>query len=142
MADSHAALEAYANLIVLLLDRELRQVRHSRKTSDLRSRIERGWGEVCSDLAFPWTVEILADKAGMSTSQFNRVVKRFHKMTPMAVVTNYRMQRAAEMLISTDHTLEAIAASIGYETAFAFSRAFKRHEKVSPSEFRKGLQSS
>lgn len=142
MVDSHSAEQALANLIVLFIDRELRQLPLRRKDQEIRRRIERVWQEVVTNLAYPWTTEGLARSANMSASQFNRYVKLFHKATPMTVVLSYRMQRAREMLSFTDHTLEAIAANVGYETAFAFSRAFKRHVGKSPSDFRKGIRDS
>ncbi|QEG34465.1 AraC family transcriptional regulator [Bythopirellula goksoeyrii] len=139
LPDSQSALQSLADLIVLLLDRELRQLPQSRKDVDIRKRINQLWQTVHGNLNFPWTTDNLARQAGISPAQFNRVVKRFQKSTPMAVVTNYRMQRAREMLSYTDHTLEAIAASVGYETAFSFSRAFKRHAGKSPNDFRKAM---
>ena len=141
LVDSHSAEQVLANLLVLLVDRELQQLPLSRKDNDIRQRIEHVWEQVVADLAYPWTTDGLARLARMSSSQFNRNVKRFHKeKTPMAVVVNFRMQRAREMLSFTDHTLEAIAANVGYETAFAFSRAFKRHVGESPSCFRKQIR--
>ncbi len=138
--DAQAALEAYANLIVLILDRELRQLRSDRKEMDARSRIDQTWEAVCADLAYPWTTGHLARTAAMSASRFTRVVKQFHKTTPQAVVLNYRMQRARDMLSFTNHTLEAIAANVGYETPFALSRAFKRHTGISPDDFRRSVK--
>ena len=140
LPDSQSALQSLADLIVLLLDRELRQLPQSRKDADIRQRIDELWKAVHGNLAYPWTTDKLAKQAGLSSAQFNRIVKRFQKATPMSVVTNYRMQRAREMLSFTEHTLEAIAASVGYETAFSFSRAFKRYTGKSPSNFRKAMQ--
>ncbi|MDZ4656079.1 MAG: AraC family transcriptional regulator [Bythopirellula sp.] len=140
LPDSHSALQSFADLIVLLVDRELRQLPHSREDVEMRGRIDQLWKKVHANLAYPWTTENLASHAGMSPAHFNRIVKRFQKATPMAVVTNYRMQLAREMLSFTEHNLAAIAASVGYETAFSFSRAFKRHEGKSPNDFRNSLR--
>jgi AraC-like DNA-binding protein len=140
LPDSHSALQSFADLIVLLVDRELRQLPQSREDVDMRSRIDQLWKKVHANLAYPWTAENLASSAGMSPAHFNRIVKRFQKATPMAVVTNYRMQLAREMLSFTEHNLAAIAASVGYETAFSFSRAFKRHVGKSPNEFRQAIR--
>ena len=48
-----------------------------------------------------------------------------------------RMRRAEEMLQSTGYKLHQLAAALGYETPFAFSRAFKRYAGISPKQFRK-----
>ncbi len=140
IADSNSVDRALASLIIMFVDRELRQLGQSRKDHDIRTRIEHVWEKVVANLAYPWTTRALASEADMSASQFSRQVKIFYKATPMAVVLDYRMQRASEMLAFTDYTLESIAENIGYETAFSFSRAFKRQVGKSPSEFRKETQ--
>ena len=134
--DAHSVERALANLITMFVDRELRQLGLSRKDQNTRSRIELVWEKVVADLAHPWTISSLARLAGMSSSQFTRHVNRFYRDTPMSIVLNFRMQRSREMLTFTNHTLEAIAANVGYETAFSFSRAFKRHVGKSPSDYR------
>ncbi len=137
--DSHSVERALASLIIMFVDRELRQLGLSRKDHDIRMRIEGVWERVVANLAYPWTTRNLANLAEMSSSQFTRHVKLFYKATPMAVVLDFRIQRSREMLAFTDHTLEAIATNVGYETAFSFSRAFKRKVGKSPSDFRKEM---
>lgn len=139
-ADSNSVDRALASLIIMFVDRELRQLGQSRRDHDIRTRLEHVWEKVVANLAHPWTTHGLASVAEMSASQFTRQVKLFYKATPMAVVLDYRIQRASEMLAFTDYTLESIAENVGYETAFSFSRAFKRQVGKSPSEFRKEMQ--
>ena len=47
------------------------------------------------------------------------------------------MQRAARRLAESDDSLAAIAAEVGYDSEFAFSRAFKRHMGEAPGGFRR-----
>jgi transcriptional regulator GlxA family with amidase domain len=47
-----------------------------------------------------------------------------------------RMQRARELLDTTDDKLEAIAPRVGYRSPIAFSRAFARTVGVMPSDYR------
>ena len=49
-----------------------------------------------------------------------------------------RLQRAQELLESSNDKLEVIAANVGYDSAIVFSRAFKRWIGRSPSEYRRG----
>lgn len=140
-ADVSSVERSLARLISMFVDRELRQLGQNQKDQDIRARIEKVWESVVADLAYPWTTVNLARLAGMSASQFTRHVNRFYKDTPMQIVLDFRMDRSREMLTYTTHTLEAIAANVGYETAFSFSRAFKRHVGKSPSEFRCNMQS-
>jgi AraC-like DNA-binding protein len=49
-----------------------------------------------------------------------------------------RIQRAKQILETTDEKLESVAQGVGYENGLAFSRAFKRVVGISPSEYRAG----
>jgi AraC-like DNA-binding protein len=68
--------------------------------------------------------------------QFYRQVARYQGLRPMEMVARLRMQRVEEMLRNTDYTLERIAPLVGYKTAFALSRAFKRRIGCCPREYR------
>jgi len=46
------------------------------------------------------------------------------------------MRRAASLLTGSERRIDAIATAVGYENAFAFSTAFKRHMKKTPSAYR------
>ena len=84
----------------------------------------------------PWTVESLADAAGMSRSAFAMRFKELLGQTPLDYVTEWRMQRAIPLLQSGDKKLTEIAQAVGYESDAAFSKAFKRVVGVAPGEYR------
>jgi len=85
----------------------------------------------------PWTIQELADRAGMSRTVFALRFKKRVGMTPMEYLTNWRMQLAGERLATSDDPVSRIAWSIGYETESAFGKAFKRVLGYSPSEHRR-----
>jgi AraC-like DNA-binding protein len=58
-------------------------------------------------------------------------------MAPLRYVAQWRMQLSERLLVETDESLASIAARVGYESEFAFSRAFKRHRSVAPGAFRR-----
>ena len=74
----------------------------------------------------PWTVESLADAAGMSRSAFAARFKELVGQTPLEYVTSWRMQKAVQLLEQGDKKLIDVARSVGYESDAAFSKAFKR----------------
>ena len=51
-----------------------------------------------------------------------------------------RMRRAAELLKSTDKSINYVALALGYETPNTFYKAFKRVYHVSPGVYRTGPQ--
>jgi AraC-like DNA-binding protein len=85
----------------------------------------------------PWTVESLAEAAGMSRSAFAARFKELLGQTPLQYVTEWRMQKAMQLLKQRDKKLIDVARSVGYESDAAFSKAFKRVVGASPGEYLK-----
>ncbi|MHC4915776.1 MAG: helix-turn-helix transcriptional regulator [Planctomycetota bacterium] len=71
-----------------------------------------------------------------SVPQLHRYTAEHNGTSPMNVVKRLRMNRAEELLLNTDAPLKHVAAAVGYETPFSFSKAFKRHAGCSPRGFR------
>ncbi|MFY0539422.1 helix-turn-helix transcriptional regulator [Nannocystis pusilla] len=84
-----------------------------------------------------WTVAALAKAAGLSRAAFARRFLAELGAPPLRHLTTIRMQRAARRLAESDDSLAAIAAEVGYDSEFAFSRAFKRHTGEAPAAFRR-----
>ena len=83
----------------------------------------------------PWTVESLAEAAGMSRSAFAARFKELLGQTPMEYVTEWRMQKAMQLLEERDKKLIDVARSVGYESDAAFSKAFKRVVGANPGQY-------
>ena len=84
----------------------------------------------------PWTVESLATRVGLSRAAFARRFVLQMGEPPLTYLTRWRLALAADLLVSTDHTLAAIASKVGYANAFALSTAFKRVHGESPRAYR------
>jgi AraC-like DNA-binding protein len=85
----------------------------------------------------PWTVESLAQAAGVSRAVF---AKRFAEVLgegPASYLTGWRMRLAARMLVGGRESMSQVARQLGYDSEFAFSRAFKRQIGQSPGAYRK-----
>ncbi len=92
---------------------------------------------VHDSVSTPWTVESLATAAGMSRSAFAARFKELLGQTPLEYVTEWRMQKAMQLLEQRDKKLIDIARSVGYESDAAFSKAFKRVVGANPGEYLK-----
>ena len=86
--------------------------------------------------AHPWTLEELAQQAGLSRTALAERFRDAMGDTPLNHLRVLRMQRAMRLLAETDRKLEAVAAEVGYQDAFSFSKVFKRTVGVSPKAFR------
>lgn len=104
------------------------------------SRIATLWETVASDLTADWKLSTLAAQCSLSAEHLRRVCRRELGRTPMEHVTYMRIQRAQELLESTDDKLDAIAPQVGYRSAVVFSRAFVRCVGLTPSHFRENRQ--
>jgi AraC-like DNA-binding protein len=100
------------------------------------SRVGELWSIVGHDLAADWKLNSLAAACRLSAEHLRRVCRRELGRTPMEHVTYMRVQRAQELLVTTDAKLEAIAPEIGYRSATVFSRAFVRYTGMKPTEYR------
>jgi len=92
---------------------------------------------VHDNVSTPWTVESLASTATMSRSAFAARFKELLGQTPLEYVTEWRMQKAMQLLEQRDKKLIDVARSVGYESDAAFSKTFKRLVDASPGEYRK-----
>lgn len=101
-----------------------------------RSRVGTLWETVGRDLAAGWKLSTLARESALSAEHLRRLCRRELGRTPMEQVAYIRLQRARELLESTDDKLEVIAPQIGYRSAVVFSRAFARHVGMTPSQYR------
>ncbi len=84
-----------------------------------------------------WTADALALEVGMSRSAFAERFCSVVGQPPMQYLALWRMHIAAQSLREGRRSVAQVAASIGYESEAAFSRAFKRQFGESPGSWRK-----
>jgi AraC-like DNA-binding protein len=84
-----------------------------------------------------WTIESLARHVGLSRSALAERFTQFVGQPPMQYLTNWRMQLAANHLLSGTESVAVIGNRVGYESEAAFSRAFKKVVGTPPSQWRK-----
>jgi AraC-like DNA-binding protein len=99
-------------------------------------RIERALEILDGDLSKYWTVELLARRVGLSRPAFARQFLRMVHLSPMRYLTRRRMRRSAELLLESDASIAEVAALVGYQSEFAFNRAFKRYHQLPPGVYR------
>jgi AraC family transcriptional regulator, alkane utilization regulator len=87
--------------------------------------------------AHSWTVDELARKVGLSRSA---LAQRFHDLLgqpPMQYLARWRLQIAAQELLTGSRSLASVAEQVGYDSEAAFNRAFKREFGMPPAGWRK-----
>lgn len=79
----------------------------------------------------PWTLERLADEAGMSRSRFAARFRELVGVTPLDYLTSWRVG-VAQSLLRSGKPVKAVAGAVGYQSPAALSRVFARRLGVSP----------
>ena len=90
------------------------------------------------DPAHRWTLQKLAQVAGMSRSIFAQKFKDTVGEPPMEYLVRWRMTLAADKLMHSSDPISVIALSLGYESESAFGKAFKRVMGCSPRQYGRG----
>lgn len=85
----------------------------------------------------PWTLDELAQIAGLSRTSFTTKFSRCLSITPLAYITRWRMQIARQRLSDTKAPIIKIAEGVGYQSEAAFGRVFKKHFDTAPATYRR-----
>jgi len=85
------------------------------------------------------TLARLARAAGISVPHFCDEFKRTFGMPPGRYVTNLRLEQADLLLHDRNLSITEIAASVGYNSLYHFSRLFKKRHGVSPRARRRAM---
>ena len=91
-----------------------------------------------ADVREGWTVAELAKVAGMSRSAFAVRFGETMGCAPIEYIARWRMALAKDALARGGKSLDRIADQIGYESASAFSTAFRRRLGCAPGAFARG----
>ncbi len=87
------------------------------------------------DPAHGWTLQELAEHAGMSRSKFAFRFKEKVGVSAMEYLTRWRMLRAADRLTNSPESVVDIAIASGYESESSFGAAFKKVMGLSPRQY-------
>lgn len=90
-----------------------------------------------SHYAEPLTLAALARRAGLSTPHFSREFRRCFRTSPIDYLIRLRMQKAQYLLMDEHRNVTEVAAEVGYDNLFYFSRLCKQHFGHSPRELRR-----
>lgn len=81
-----------------------------------------------------WSLEQLAQRAGMSRARFAAYFRQVVGMTPFDYLTNWRLG-VAQTMLRKGNSLKLIASAVGYRNPTALTRVFTQRVGMSPSEW-------
>ena len=105
--------------------------------SNLFNPREFGFKEVVDAHIFsPVTVSELAGLTHLSLSSFKREFARLYGDSPARYFRKKKIDKAKDLLVVSDKLIGDIAFECGFNDVANFSKAFKLHAGISPSEYR------
>ena len=81
-------------------------------------------------------IETLAREAGLSRAHFYRLFERATHVTPHVYLNVLRMELAVNAIVYEPGKLRAVSERLGFSAPAHFTRFFRDHAGVKPSEFR------
>jgi AraC-like DNA-binding protein len=81
-------------------------------------------------------VSSLAREAGLSRAHFYRLFERSTNITPHVYFNVLRMELAVNAIVHENESLGAVSQRLGFSVPAHFTRFFRDHAGVKPSEFR------
>lgn len=141
----YRAGEAFSSLsmrgaFMMLLSSVLReQIQQSMQLHSVTSvktplfRVQKVFGYIDANLNQAISIDDLAALTKMSPKYFITFFKKAVGVSPAQYVLRYRMKKALEYIYEQKYTIKEIAAMVGYEDQYTFSKAFKKIYHSAPS---------
>lgn len=88
------------------------------------------------------TVQYFSDKLHLTPNYLGDIIRRHTDRTAIETIHDVVVHRAKEMLREQHATVSQVAYALGFEYPNNFSKFFKHHTEVTPSEFRRTMTSA
>ena len=100
-------------------------------------QISKTLAAIHNSLEQKWSLEDLAEIAGMSRTNYSVKFKELSGMTPLDYLTYCRLDKAKQLLTETSQSVPEVSEAIGYPAHEHFQKLFKKKIGKTPSAYRK-----
>lgn len=90
---------------------------------------------ISANPAKEYTVEYLCRKTGLGPNKLQKGFKKMHNRTIIDYIRNIRLERALELIRTSNMTITEIVYSVGLSSRSYFSKIFKSKYKMSPKHY-------
>jgi AraC-like DNA-binding protein len=129
-------------LMRLLLSPFLMDQDHPQTANTLHglSRFREVFEYIHNHLDAPIALEALAELVNLNPTYFSNLFARLMGMPPIQYINRRRIEKAQQLLLSSDEPLYRIAMQVGFKDVYYFSRLFKQYVGLAPSYYQKRRQ--
>lgn len=130
------------NLIVAVIEsysgwRDLVSLLRSKPPVAMDPRIRQAIALMKQDTAHELDVDALAARVGVSRAHFFTLFQRDTQVTPLVYANVLRFEAAVERLTHSNESLGEVAHDLGFSAPGHFSRFFRQHLGITPSDYRR-----
>lgn len=108
---------------------------HSRRINRIVQFVEQNYNRKIS-------LEDVGELVGMSASSVSRFFKKRTRHNFWDYLNGFRIDRAAQMMIETEHTISEISYACGFNNISNFNRVFRERIGTTPSDYRNKFKES
>ncbi|WP_295961600.1 AraC family transcriptional regulator [uncultured Alistipes sp.] len=108
---------------------------HSRRINRIVQFVEKNYNRKIS-------LEDVGELVGMSASSVSRFFKKRTRHNFWDYLNGFRIDRAAQMMIETEHTISEISYACGFNNISNFNRVFRERIGTTPSDYRNKFKES
>ncbi len=131
-----ALLDRYADCLFYLLVRDHMSEKEGLFAAMAHPKLEKVMSLLHSNPQGSYSVDEMANAAGMSRSRFSSLFKDILGQSPIEYATQWRMTQAYEWLAEEGMSTYAAAQRAGYQDEASFAKAFKRVIGIGPGAVR------
>jgi len=88
------------------------------------------------------SVGMIADELGLTQSYLSFFYKKATGRTILELIADVRLKEAKRLLGTTNDSVAQIAQAVGYSNDIGFIRFFKKHEGITPGQYRSNQQTA
>lgn len=130
------------NLMIAVIEsysgwRDVSSLLRMRPRSAIDPRIRRAILYMRENLAPELDMTALASQVGLSRAHFFNLFQRETQTTPLVYANVLRVEAAIRRLTASDEAVTAMSYALGFSAPGHFSRFFRQHAGVTPSEYRR-----
>jgi len=132
----------YDSLLTWFQDRIKETSRNiaSQKEENTKKTVQKAIKYINANYKKDISLDEVSEHVHISPYYFSKLFKKEQKVNFIDYLTELRINKAKELLTTTDMSIKEICSTVGYSNPNYFSRSFKKNVGISPTEFKEGLR--
>lgn len=132
-------LKSYVNILQMIAEYMTQTNRMAPKSKDLASGIRK---YIVNNFSNKISVEMMCELFGCSRTTLMNAFKERYSITIGEYINKCRLEKAEQMLLTTNRSVKNIAAECGFSDQNYFSKVFYRRFSCTPTKYRKNSDDS